>query len=121
MSCQCTCIKKILDVHAVISPFRKFYQNTNSSIISQCTQIQLPTTLVKWIQLIPKFLQLLSKLVRKVLRGDKTYSHIYQTFNQFLYPTMVYNFQVNKFWDKTSQFARWKSPLGPGTNIFTTL
>ena len=33
----------------------------------------------------PKFLQLLSKLVRKVLRGDGTYDHIYQTYNQLIY------------------------------------
>ena len=34
----------------------------------------------------PKFLQLLSNLVRKVLRGDGTYYHIYQTYNQLIYP-----------------------------------
>ena len=32
---------------------------------------------------------------------------------------MVFNFQGNNFWDKTSQFGRGKFPLGPGTNLFT--
>ena len=93
-----------------MSHFWKFYQNTNYSIISQCTQIQLLTTLVKWIQLIPKFLQLLLKLMGKVLRGYGTYEKIYKKYNQLIYPNMFWNFQGNNFRDKISQFGRWKSP-----------
>ena len=82
----------------------------NSSILSQCIQIHLLTTLVIWIPLIPKFLQFISNLVRKILRGDGTHLHIYQTYNQLIYPTMVFNFQGNKFWDKTSQFVGGNTP-----------
>ena len=44
------------------------------------------------------------------MRGDGTYYHIYHTYNQLIYSSMVCNFQGNKFWNKTSQFGRWKSP-----------
>ena len=107
--------------HCNFPLYEIFIKITNSSVLSQCIQIHLLTTLVIWIQLILKFLQLLSKLVRKVPRSDGTYYHIYKTYKQLIYPTMVYIFQGNKFQDKTSQFGRWKSPLGPGTNLFTTL
>ena len=98
-----------------MSPFWKFYHNyqffnsftmySNSSSYNSSYMDSIDS----------KLFQLLSNLVRKVLRGDGTYQHIYQTYNQLIYPTMVCNFQEKNFRDKTSQFGRWKSPLGPGT------